>query len=369
MTSEKQSAGLLALVRENLRVRLAEWQQRPAWGKLVALAALAFFLGLTPASVFWPYQGYRRQAVVIVEQGMGRRAIADRLAARGVLYSRWPFLFYAYFYAGHTLKAGEYLFDRPRSPASVFHQLERGEVRVYALTIPEGWTHWEIADEVARRNLANRDAFLRATENPELIRSLAPEAASLEGYLFPDTYYFARPSSPEQMVSTMVERFRRVYSGLRQAASERASEGTNPQNLTPHQLVTLASLVEKETGAAGERGLIASVFTNRLRRRFLLACDPTVIYAARLAAGGEFDGIIHQSDLDRKSPYNTYLHVGLPPGPIASPGRAALAAALNPPQSDYFYFVSNTQGGHFFARTFTEHDRNVARYRRLRRQQ
>ncbi|MFB3094870.1 MAG: hypothetical protein ACE10O_03315, partial [Candidatus Acidiferrales bacterium] len=119
MTSEKQSSGLLALVRENLRVRLAEWQQRPAWGKLVALAALAFFLGLTPTSVFWPYQGYRRQAVVIVEQGMGRRAIADRLAARGVLYSRWPFLFYAYFYAGHTLKAGEYLFDRPRSPASV----------------------------------------------------------------------------------------------------------------------------------------------------------------------------------------------------------------------------------------------------------
>ena len=322
----------------------------------LVLEVLLVLAGVSLGLVLWPYQGFAGQKVVVIEQGLGRRAIAGRLADEGVLRSRWPFLLYAYAQPHRTLKAGEYVFDRPASAAEVFSKLARGEVHLYALTIPEGWTRWDIADEIARLQLASRDAFLAAAGDPALIRDLAPQAATLEGYLFPDTYHFARPAEPAAMARTMVEHFRRVYGPLREKAAV-------PGSLTPHQLVALASLVEKETGARDERGLVAAVFYNRLQRRFPLQCDPTVIYAERLAKDGEFDGAINVSDLERDSPYNTYKHAGLPPGPIANPGRAALAAVMNPPASDFLYFVSNNQGGHQFARTGAEHERNVARYR------
>jgi UPF0755 protein len=321
---------------------------------LVAGVVLAF-----AAMVSWPYQGYTGEKIILIEQGLGRRAIAERLSSEGVLRFRGPFLFYAYAQPGRTLKAGEYVFDRPMTPAEVFSKLERGEVRLYPLVIREGLTRWEIAAEVERLGLGTREAFLRATENTGLIRDLAPQAKNLEGYLFPETYHFAKPADPNAMVRTMVERFRRVWGELQPVASP-------PQPLGPHELVTLASLVEKETGVAEERGLVAAVFYNRLERRMVLACDPTVIYAERLAKGGEFDGAINVSDLERESPYNTYRVAGLPPGPIASPGRAALEATLRPPKSDYLFFVSNNQGGHHFAATSREHERNVARFRRQR---
>ncbi|MFQ5662413.1 MAG: endolytic transglycosylase MltG [Terriglobia bacterium] len=335
---------------------------KPLNPRRVLVGALALLALVLLALLLWPYQGYSGQVAVIIDSGMSRRIIAEQLTARGVLYSRWPFLLYAYLQPHRTLKAGEYAFAEPLSTAGVFSKLARGEVHLYALTIPEGYTRWDIADEVARLRLASREAFLAATENVELIRDLAPEATTLEGYLFPDTYRLARPADPTAMVRTMVEHFRRVYEPLREKT-------THPAELTAHQLVTLASLVEKETGVAEERGLIAAVFYNRLKRGMLLACDPTVIYAARLAAEGYFDGVINVSDLERDSPYNTYRHTGLPPGPIASPGRAALEAVLNPPASNYLYFVSNTRGGHFFAATAAQHTRNVARYRRRRARQ
>jgi len=322
-------------------------------------AGIAFLVAL---SLLAPYQGYSESVTLVIQQGMGRRAIAGELSARGVLYSRWPFLLYAYSRPMRTLKAGEYIFDRPLSAVEVFRKLERGEVRLYPLRIPEGLTRWEIADEVAQMQLASREAFLAATENTSLIRDLAPEATTLEGYLFPDTYNFARPSDPAQIVRTMVEHFRRVHESLQ-------TPGESPRKLKKHELVTLASLVEEETGLAEERGLVAAVFYNRLERGMVLACDPTVIYAKRLANGGAFDGTIRVSDLEHKSPYNTYLNAGLPPGPIASPGRASLEAALAPPESKHLFFVSNTRGGHFFAATSAEHSRNVARYRRLRAEQ
>ncbi len=330
--------------------------------RALALALAPGLVVVALALLLWPYQGFAGQKVVVIEQGLGRRAIAGRLADEGVLRSRWPFLLYAYAQPHRTLKAGEYVFDRPMSAAEVFSKLARGEVHLYALTIPEGWTRWDIADEVARLQLASRDAFLDAAGNTALVSDLAPQATSLEGYLFPDTYHFARPSEPAAMARTMVEHFRRVYAPLREKAAA-------PGGLTPHQLVTLASLVEKETSVRDERGLVAAVFYNRLQRRFPLQCDPTVIYAERLAKQGEFDRAINVSDLERDSPYNTYKHAGLPPGPIANPGRAALAAVMNPPASDFLYFVSNNQGGHQFARTGAEHERNVARYRRQRAQQ
>ena len=330
---------------------------------LVLAVTLAVALTVSATLLFWPYQGFAEPTVVVIEQGMSRRAIADKLTAHGVLGSRWPFLLYAYLQPYRTLKAGEYSFEEPLSAPGVFAKLARGEVHLYALTIPEGYTRWDIAAEVERLKLASRAAFLEATGNAELIRNLAPEATNLEGYLFPDTYHFARPSDPAAMARAMVEHFRQVYSELLQ------KNPANPQHLSPHEIVTLASLVEKETGAAEERGLIAAVFTNRLQHRMFLACDPTVIYAARLASDGRFDGVINVSDLERDSPYNTYLHTGLPPGPIASAGRAALEAVLNPPASNFLFFVSNTRGGHFFAATAAQHSRNVARYRRLRARQ
>lgn len=330
------------------------------WRFLVLVLALLVLLFL--ALLFLPYPVSSGEVVLVIEQGMSRRAIAGRLAERGVLVSGWPFLLYAYAHRGQSLKAGEYSFRGPLSALDVFDKLARGEVHLYPLTIPEGYTRWEIADEVARLQLAPRAAFLAAAENAALIRDLAPEAKTLEGYLFPDTYYFARPADPAAMVRAMVERFRAVYATLQR-------KPTNPRTFSPHQLVTLASLVEEETGIAEERGLVAAVFYNRLARDMALACDPTVIYAKRLANGGAFDGFIRVSDLERRSPYNTYLRPGLPPGPIASPGRAALAAVLSPPRSDYLYFVSNLRGGHVFASKSAEHTRNVARYRRLRSQQ
>jgi UPF0755 protein len=341
-----------------------ESSRRTYW----AVAASATFL--VALSVLMPYQGYSESVTLVIQQGMGRRAIADELSSRGVLYSRWPFLLYAYARPLRTLKAGEYVFDRPLSPVEVFRKLERGEVHLYPLRIPEGLTRWEMADEVARLQLASREAFLAAAEDPALIRDLAPEATTLEGYLFPDTYNFARPSDPRQIVRTMVEHFRRVYESLQQPETPALKvRDSGPRALRPHELVTLASLIEEETGAAEERGLVAAVFYNRLERGMVLACDPTVIYAKRLANKGEFDGFIRVSDLERESPYNTYLRAGLPPGPIASPGRASLEAALAPPESKHLYFVSNMRGGHFFAATAVEHARNVARYRRLRAEQ
>lgn len=329
--------------------------------RTTVIVLLAVLMTLPPLFLLIPFRGFDEPVAIAIEPGLSKRAIARRLAERGVLYSPWPFLLYSALRPGATLKAGEYLFDKPMSAAGVFRKLARAQVRLYTLTIPEGWTRWEIADEVARLHLANRGDFLRLTETAELIQDLAPEAATLEGYLFPDTYRFPRPAQAETIVRVMVTRFRRVFDELNGA---RADGDTR----SAHEIVTLASLVEEETGADGERGLIASVYSNRLRRRMRLQCDPTVIYAARLAHNGEFDGVINVSDLERKSPYNTYRNYGLPPGPIASAGRQALAAALRPPVSDYLYFVSNTEGGHYFARTGREHNRNVRRYRRLRAQ-
>ncbi|MBI4462994.1 MAG: endolytic transglycosylase MltG [Acidobacteria bacterium] len=328
---------------------------------LVAAVAVLALVGLL-VELLLPYRGYPESTTVLIEQGMGRKAIATRLASVGVLRHRLPFLLYSYLRRGTSLKAGEYSFTYPLSPVAVFGKLARGEVHLYALTVPEGHSMFDIAEAVEDLRLATADAFLEAARDPAPIADLAPNATSLEGYLYPDTYWFARPASPRDMVRQMVGRFRQVWASLEPLRT--SAENPYQVKLGPAEIVTLASLVEKETGVPTERGLIAAVFYNRLRRRLPLGCDPTVIYAARLA--GRYDGVINVSDLQRDSLYNTYLHRGLPPGPIANPGRASLEAVIHPPWSNYLYFVSNTEGGHFFTRSAAEHARNVARYRRLR---
>lgn len=323
---------------------------------LVLLLASAWLASRFKREILEPYRGYSKPVFVELLPGTGRLTISSQLFDAGVVRHRWPFLLLSFFHHKRTLKAGEYLFDRPMTPREVFEKLSRGEIFHYTITVPEGYSMYDIAELVGRQGIFKPEAFLAGATSPALIRDLAPEARSLEGFLFPDTYQLTRRETPADLQAAMVKRFREVYAGLAKG------EG-NPFGLLPYQVVTLASLVEKETSDASEREMIAGVFYNRLRSHRPLECDPTVIYAARLA--GRFTGTISPADLKRPSPYNTYLHVGLPPGPIANPGRSALAAVFYPRRVDYLYFVANTRGGHFFSRTLADHNRNVTRYHHL----
>ena len=302
-----------------------------------------------------PYQGFPTGGVFVeVPRGARLRQIAAILEEQGVVRSRVAFELLGR-WRGQTLQAGEYFFNRPRTAGEVFRILAEGRIYTQTFTVPEGLTMFEIADLAERSKLAGRDEFLEAARDTSLIRDLAPRARNLEGFLFPATYQFPRRVTGREVVATMVRRFREVWSGL--------AADPLPRGRSVEQVVTLASLVEKETGAADERAVIAGVFSNRLRLGMGLECDPTVIYALELA--GKYNGSLTLRDLRFDSPYNTYRHRGLPPGPIANAGEAALRAALQPAQTDYLYFVSDGQGGHLFSRTLSEHNANVARYRRL----
>jgi UPF0755 protein len=320
---------------------------------LVVLAAAG---GWFAFNLLTPYRNFDAAGVFVeIPRGTPLRAAARTLVETGVVRNALAFELYAR-WRGEPLQAGEYFFDQPASARDVFRKLADGRVYFHTLAIPEGLNIFEIAGRVEKAGLSNREEFLAVARDPSLIRDLAPAARSLEGFLFPATYAFPRSATAREIASAMVSRFREVWASLPQAAGP-------AQALSAAQVVALASLVETETGVADERPLIAAVFHNRLRKGIALQCDPTVLYAMELA--GKNDGIIHLSDLRMDSPYNTYRHRGLPPGPIANPGKAALLAALQPPQADYLFFVSNTQGGHFFSRTLSEHNARVAEYRRL----
>jgi peptidoglycan lytic transglycosylase G len=330
--------------------------------KLLALAAavVALALGLFVADLYRPYRNYSGTLTVEIPPGTSAIEVARTLSERGVLAHRAPFLFrYAVSRARHSLKAGEYSFDRPLRPLDVYRKLVEGEVHLYTVVIPEGSDRFDMARIYKGRLGIDPEEFLRVTEMTALIRDLDPRAPSLEGYLYPDTYRFARGASAARVVQAMIARDRQVMED-----KFHVELGEAGQNL--HNVVTLASLVEKETPDPSERPLIAGVFARRLKIGLPLACDPTVIYAARLDHRmlGHPLPPIHESDLAFKSPYNTYLHAGLPPGPIASPGEASLRAAFHPASGDALYFVSNNHGGHIFARTLAQHLQNVARYRR-----
>ncbi len=296
-----------------------------------------------------------KPVLVDIAPGTGATNIARRLASAGVLRSPWPFLAWHFLRpTRQVLQAGEYEFSGQISPFQVYRKLVRGDIHYHLLTIPEGYTIFETAVAVGRSGLATADAFLDAARDPAAIADLAPRAATLEGFLFPDTYRFPKHVTARQIAQTMVARFRQVYAQLSRLHGQRGKR--------VHEMITLASLVEKETGEPDERALVAGVYQNRLDKGLLLQCDPTVIYAAILA--GNYRGTIYQSDLKRDHPYNTYVRPGLPPGPVASPGRAALEAALSPALTEYLYFVSDAEGGHIFSRTLSEHNRQVTAYRR-----
>jgi len=254
---------------------------------------------------------------------------------------------------GRRLQAGEYRFDRPMSARQVADKIARGDVYVRPITFPEGLTYRQMAALYESKGFGPAQDFVNAAKNAALVSAVDPEARDLEGYLFPDTYKLPRRATAEQLVARMV-------AGFMKTLTPDLMEKAEVRGLTVRKLVTLASIVEKETGNPDERPLVAAVYSNRLKIRMGLQCDPTVIYA--LERAGRYDGNLTRDDLQFDSPYNTYRYAGLPPGPIASPGRASLEAAAAPPDAPYLYFVSKNDGSHAFAATLEEHNRNVQQY-------
>ena len=317
----------------------------------VVLVLLLLGAGAAAWLVLTPY-GPETETFVNVAPGSSAVAIGRKLEAAGVVRSRYAFDLLRWFRHG-TLQAGVYRFDHPAPATEVYARIARGDVFTLTLTVPEGANIFDIATRVEQAGLGTRQSFLdAAVSQTNLVADLDPGAASLEGYLFPDTYRFSPTVTAAQIAAAMVRRFRVV-----------AAQLGLKENV--HRVVTMASLVERETAVDAERPLVASVFENRLAKKMPLNTDPAVIYGLELT--GHWRGVIHQSDLARDTPYNTYLHAGLPPGPVANPGAPSLRAAMNPAKTNYLYFVAagtDAQGHSLFAATLDEHNRNVAGYRR-----
>jgi peptidoglycan lytic transglycosylase G len=316
------------------------------------LFLLALIAAAAAGYVIYAPFGSHAETFVDIVPGTGTQAIAQQLESSGVIRHRYGFDLLRKFRGG-TLKAGEYRFDHPAPMTEVYDRIVRGDVYTRALTIPEGYNIFDIAQAVEAAGLGSRDAFLAAArQHTELIAEWAQPGAtppdSLEGFLFPDTYRFSRHATPVQMLTAMVHRFRQAAGqiGLTQDVA---------------RTVTMASLIEKEVSEESERPLVASVFVNRLAQGMPLATDPTVIYAALVE--GRWRGTIYESDLQSSSLYNTYRHTGLPPGPIANPGIASLKAAISPAKTDYLYFVSDAAGHSRFSTSLKEHTEKVQAYR------
>jgi peptidoglycan lytic transglycosylase G len=315
-----------------------------------AAGATWFYLGVNR-----PYKGYAEsEQFVEIPPGSGTAAIARRLADAGVVTDVNTFRLALWVTGqGRRLQAGEYRFDHPLSARQVAEKIGRGEVYVHPITFREGLTIKQMAELYESRGFGPAKDFVEAAKNVALVQSIDPVAKDLEGYLFPDTYALPRRATADQLVARMVASFTKA---LTPDLIEKAT--ANGQSV--RQLVTLASIVEKETGKAEERPMVAAVYANRLKIGMGLQCDPTVIYA--LERAGRFNGNLTREDLQFDSPYNTYRYAGLPPGPIAAPGRASLEAAADPASVPYLYFVSRNDGSHAFASTLDEHNRNVQQY-------
>jgi len=290
---------------------------------------------------------------LLLHSGYSTRRIAAELKKAGVIRSELAFRLWHAKHPKPPLKAGEYRFEHEATLPQVYERIARGDIYFHVVTIPEGYTMFDIAKAIEDAGLGSAADFLQVAETrAQLISDLAPEAKSLEGYLFPNTYEFTRTQSLEEMAAAMVHQFRLVAQQI----------GLNPEaNSDVNRIVTMASIVEKETAASEERPRVASVYYNRLTLKMALDADPSVIYAELLT--GTYQGSLHHADLAVNSPYNTYRFAGLPPGPIGNPGKSALEAAMHPDSTKFFYFVSDGNGHHRFARNLDEHNRNVAAYR------
>ena len=316
-------------------------------------AALAIDQSFTRTEL--PYRAYGIDGVFVdIQPGESSGTIAKSLASAGVVRDEWTFRL-AVWRSGlaRDLQAGEYYFNGELSSRQVADTIASGQVYLRPITFPEGLTVSEMADIFNTRGFGDREAFLEEVQRVELISALDSDAKTLEGYLFPETYLLPRDATASDLVEAMVTQFRQTF-------SEAVQEEAFRHDFSVREVVTLASLIQKETGSAGEHRIVSAVYNNRLRIGMALQCDPTVIYALQL--DGLYDGNLTRDNLQHDSPYNTYRYPGLPPGPIAAPGLGALSAAVDPEDVSYLYFVSRNDGSHEFANTLREHNRNVQRY-------
>lgn len=319
---------------------------------MAAAAAFAYF----EIAVGEPFGEFDEAVVFDYPPGMSGEALAAALEEQGIVRSARVFQLHRFLQRDRVLQAGEYEFSEPLSVREVFDTLAEGRVKLYSFTIPEGLTRFETAQRVGESRFGTEAEFLALTTDPTPIRDLFPEAKTLEGCLFPETYFLARDAGAEELLDAMLTRFREAF---------RPSQGTTP--LKPYEVLVMASMVEKETAVEEERPLVSSVYHNRLRIGMRMQCDPTVIYGLLLE--NAYHGKLYLKDLERPSPYNTYMNPGLPPGPIANPGRSSIQAALNPADTKFVYFVARSEGKpeHVFSKTLPEHNRAVAAYRRTQR--
>ncbi len=327
-----------------------------------AFALLVILVGAGGAALWYlgPVRAPQDETFIEIEHGMSTRTIAEMLARDGLVRSNWAFLAARALHPRAKLQAGEYRFGLEQSAFEIFDKIRRGQIYFVVVTVPEGSNMFDIASILEKTTAIAASDFLKAAANPESIRDLDPSAPNLEGYLFPSSYEVTHSTTAVQLCHMMTTEFRKQWHALMPGPPLAGSE--------LHRVVTLASLVEKESGLSSERPMVASVFSNRLRLNMPLQCDPTTVYAALL--DNRYSGVIHKSDLASTNPYNTYTHSGLPPGPIANPGAQSLRAALRPASAAYLYFVARADGsgGHHFTSTLADHEKAVADYRRASRQ-
>jgi UPF0755 protein len=319
------------------------------------VGSLIFFLAVHFLTFLYiPFSKEEVNKVIEVPPGATMREVAT-LLSRENLINQIPYfiLLGKLTLTERKIKPGEYAFTTRMPPLEIMDALRKGRILTYELVVPEGYTADQIARLVEEQKMADYDTFMALVHDPEFIRSLGFKTDSLEGYLFPDTYYFPKKIGAEEVIKDMVAKFQNTFEP---ELEERAEE----LNMTQNEVVTLASIIEKETAVESERPLVSAVFHNRLKRHIPLQSDPTVIYALL----PDFHGTLHKKHLKIKSPYNTYQNKGLPPGPIANPGRESLYAALYPDDVDYLYFVSKNDGTHYFSYSLQEHNRAVHKYQK-----
>ena len=342
--------------------------------RLILLIIVLLLIG-GGASAAWVYSELRRPIVhnksgqyIEIPRGSSPSSIIKKLADEGIIKHEWPLKFYLKGTGrGSTLKAGEYDFPSPVTPLEVLAKLQEGERRLTRLTIPEGWTRWDIAKammQVPELHLESEAQALELMNNVSLISDLDPVAKNLEGYLFPDTYEFSPETTPAELVEIMVKRFRDVWE------PDWTNRATG-MSMSVREIVTTASIIETEAKLDDERPIVASVIYNRLKKDIPLAVDSSIVYASKLEGKWRYDGKVYKSDIERRSPYNTRIYAGLPPGPVASPGEASLKAALNPATSDYLYYVRNPDrddGAHNFYSNGSDFETGVQALRRWERE-
>jgi UPF0755 protein len=328
------------------------------WILTAVIIVVLIFIAWFYYGYYYPFSGNKKSKIIEIEKGLDVKSISLQLKKERIIRDRIIFLIgYNIFHKNQSLKAGEYSFSFPISCREVLNKLTRGEILLHLITIPEGLTIEEIANIFEQKASIPYKEFINEAQNTELIKDIDPEAKNLEGYLFPESYHIPKGIHAQKVITSMVEQFKNIFNAdWRRKAEE--------LGMSIREIVTLASLIEKETSVPEERPLVSAVFHNRLKRGMKLECDPTIIYA--LKKEGKYKDRIRTKDKSFNSPYNTYLYYGLPPGPICNPGKESLEAALYPASTNYLYFVSKNDGTHYFSSNLREHIKAVIRYQKSR---